>query len=365
MSATPRLRRAALTAAALALASGAIELLALGAHGVVFGELLSFEAAQNARLSLIPLEQVPLGSPGRARDGQAPAEDDENNAQALHPYVGYVLDPNRSPNWPVNEYGFLGAGPPFGEDDAGAISIAIVGGSVAENLALFAQAALVAELAAIEAFRGRKLRVSCLALRGMKQPQQLLVIDWFLSLGARFDIVINLDGFNEVVLSGENALQGTFPFYPRRWRVRMQGLPDLQLAALAGEIRFLDELRAGLAQRFVGAPQRWSVTANVVWRLADRRLRSERDTVSAALNRRLLEDTTPAADDAYQTDGPKRSYADAAARHSDLARYWARASRLLQQRAERRHVYELHGLRRRRYHGHVYRGTGRADAGRS
>jgi hypothetical protein len=41
-------------------------------------------------------------------------------------------------------------------------------------------------------------------LGGYKQPQQLLILNYILSLGQEFDFVINIDGFNEVALSNLN-----------------------------------------------------------------------------------------------------------------------------------------------------------------
>ena len=47
---------------------------------------------------------------------------------------------------------------------------------------------------------GRKIDIVRLALPGQKQPQQLMTLAWVQSLGAEFDIVVNLDGYNEAVL---------------------------------------------------------------------------------------------------------------------------------------------------------------------
>ena len=47
---------------------------------------------------------------------------------------------------------------------------------------------------------------------GWKQPQQLLALSWILALGGELDVLINVDGFNEVALDGvENAERGVFP----------------------------------------------------------------------------------------------------------------------------------------------------------
>ena len=48
----------------------------------------------------------------------------------------------------------------------------------------------------------------CLSHEGYKQPQQLLVPTYFLSIGQVFDLVVNIDGFNEVALSSVNHQRG-------------------------------------------------------------------------------------------------------------------------------------------------------------
>jgi len=42
------------------------------------------------------------------------------------------------------------------------------------------------------------------ATGGYKQPQQLLILNYFLALGQELDMVVNMDGFNEVALSNLN-----------------------------------------------------------------------------------------------------------------------------------------------------------------
>jgi hypothetical protein len=230
----------------------------------------------------------------------------------------------------VNEYGFLGDLPPFGDEHPDDVSVALVGGSVAENAGVVAAMALGQEIGRIPAFRGRTIRMSLLALRGMKQPQQVVAIDWLLSLGARFDIVINLDGFNEVVLAGENSLQGTNPFYPRRWAVRVAGIEGSDETRELGRIRFLESLRAGLARRLDESVLRFSVTANVIQRGVDQRLAVELENAKTTLNEALLSFDRAKG---YAARGPARDYADLEARSRDLAAYWKRSSLLLHRRA--------------------------------
>ena len=48
----------------------------------------------------------------------------------------------------------------------------------------------------------------CFSHEGYKQPQQLLILSYFLSIGQSFDVVVNIDGFNEVAMSPLNDARG-------------------------------------------------------------------------------------------------------------------------------------------------------------
>ena len=90
------------------------------------------------------------------------------------------------------------------------VNVVITGSSVATDLYLRSAAVLRTELRKSPAAGRPRSQILCLALGGMKQPQQLLALEYFLSLGASFDVVINLDGFNEIALPySENLPWGT------------------------------------------------------------------------------------------------------------------------------------------------------------
>jgi hypothetical protein len=60
------------------------------------------------------------------------------------------------------------------------------------------------------------------ALPGFKQPQQYLAASFLLSQGAEFDLILNLDGFNEMTLAMmEGRTKGLHPSYPRGWDVML------------------------------------------------------------------------------------------------------------------------------------------------
>jgi hypothetical protein len=106
--------------------------------------------------------------------------------------------------------------------DPDELIIGFTGGSVSAATAYNAQADdyLPRILQKIPAFAGRRIRVLSFASGGHKQPQQLLVLAYYLSLGQKFDAVINIDGFNDVVYGMANPLNNvavSFPIY-NQWQ---------------------------------------------------------------------------------------------------------------------------------------------------
>jgi hypothetical protein len=60
------------------------------------------------------------------------------------------------------------------------------------------------------------------SLPGFKQPQQLMAYSYLLSQGAEFDVVVNVDGFNEMTMAViEEKPRGLHPSFPRGWDVML------------------------------------------------------------------------------------------------------------------------------------------------
>ena len=92
--------------------------------------------------------------------------------------------------------------------------VVIVGGSVSS---LFAQAVgedLALALETSPALVGRDVRVLNYGRGSFKQPQQVVMLTWLLGLGIEPDLVLNIDGFNEVALGSANATRGMHAGYP-------------------------------------------------------------------------------------------------------------------------------------------------------
>jgi hypothetical protein len=144
-------------------------------------------------------------------------------ADGLHPYFGPTHAPGTpfdipeslrdSPTAPArlqtNNFGFVAPFDyPFVKTRDDQFVLAITGGSVGAWFCQVGARRLIDDLKTHAFFRGRDIVPMCLAHEGYKQPQQLLLIAYFLSVGQTFDLVVNIDGFNEVALGSLNEQRG-------------------------------------------------------------------------------------------------------------------------------------------------------------
>lgn len=163
-----------------------------------------------------------------AEDPQAPADQVLQTKQVLHPYLGFsyrqslpmsrVADTERiaallygresDSSWTslaTNNHGFYSdIDYPYVKESRQELVVGIFGGSVAQWFALQGAEHLKKELQAHPFFKGRDIVVLNYAQGGFKQPQQVQALGYFLTLGQKFDIVVNIDGFNEIALSHIN-----------------------------------------------------------------------------------------------------------------------------------------------------------------
>jgi hypothetical protein len=139
-------------------------------------------------------------------------------ADVLNPYFGpshrsgipfdvppELREPGReAPRVATNNFGFVS---PYNfpiERGNNEFIIGIFGGSVSVWFCQVGVQHLLDDLRQHEFFKARTLVPLCMAHEGYKQPQQALILAYFLSIGQPFDLVINIDGLNEVALSPIN-----------------------------------------------------------------------------------------------------------------------------------------------------------------
>jgi hypothetical protein len=130
----------------------------------------------------------------------------------VQPYFGFVRMPGAKhpatdgQTIEANNYGFFSDYDyPFVKTHEDMYIIGIFGGSVATQFAVMGGVDyLVEDLKQSDVFRNKEIVILNFANGSYKQPQQLQVLTYFLAIGQEIDMVINIDGFNEVALSSRN-----------------------------------------------------------------------------------------------------------------------------------------------------------------
>jgi hypothetical protein len=143
--------------------------------------------------------------------------------EALHPYFGPTHRPGTPFDIPeslrqgtavparmtTNNFGFVSSHEyPFAKASEDQVVLGMFGGSVGAWFCQIGAPRLVEQLSANAYFKDRDIVPLCFAHEGYKQPQQALVLAYFLSIGQAYDLVVNIDGFNDVALAALNNEQG-------------------------------------------------------------------------------------------------------------------------------------------------------------
>lgn len=306
----------------------------------------------------------PVFEPIAAEAGQV-----QGGGQALHPYFGpthkpgipFDVPPNLAPvagsrtavpglRVATNNFGF--AAPfdyPFVTADARQFVVGIFGGSVGAWFCQVGTNRLAENLRRHPYFAARDIVPVCFSHEGYKQPQQLLVLSYFLALGQAFDLVVNIDGFNEVALGRLNAERGMDASMPSV--MHLAPLVDLasqttltpekvaMLQAIAGDRGRLDRLSARLnATHFASvhvvlARYRQHVEARY---LAARAAYADLPAASAEAS--VIRVTPPVSGHTGE------------ALMADITAGWSRASRLMRDSLRARDVPYVHVLQPNQYY---------------
>ena len=175
-----------------------------------------------------------------------------NPWRILHPFYGHsVAVPGH----------YLNVIPPQpkGEDVA---LIGLFGGSVAEAAAPYLQSALSRYFAANNL--ERRPVVLGMGLAATRQPQQAMMAANTLLLGGHFDLIVNLDGFNEMTHSDYiYHKKGSHPYFPQQWDKALS-LTTLE-HHIVGRIGVLRQQQAAWL-RAAGSPLRYTALYGIVHR---------------------------------------------------------------------------------------------------
>ena len=270
-------------------------------------------------------------------------------AFALHPYLGYVYDPDvhqdGSRGFTVGPYGFVDQTGPLPRRDKRRVIVGIFGGSVALRLAFEAAPVLVQELTSDPRFAGKEIVLVKVALGAFKQPQHLMALNYLLVLGAEFDIVVNMDGFNDVALDATyNRPKGVFPMFPNGWYFLTQDLAaDPATRRLVGRIALFDSVRQSWAGGFSALSWLHSATLTLFWKAGDQYLANRLSDLRLTLQKGR------SAEAPYVTRGPARRYGSEGEIYEDLALFWRNSSLQLDRLCRANGIAYFHFLQPNQY----------------
>jgi len=250
----------------------------------------------------------------------------------IHPYIGAVQQPvddggrlSIDDKYRITEFGFVDEGPPIHQRSPERVIVGILGGSVARQLSLNATDVLADELGKSREFTGKNFQFVRLAGNGYKQPQQLMIVTYLLTLGADFDILINLDGVNEAALPAiDNVPSGVFSAYPRDWGQMIAGTASPEFTRMAGYVSYLRRRQRDEAVWFSAFPWNYLPTAQLAWAFGkgrtDHAIVSQLETMQQFSKK----------EQTYCSSGPPEHFKSDDEMYDHCVDLWARPSILLQ-----------------------------------
>ncbi|MEQ9078657.1 MAG: hypothetical protein RLP09_32625 [Sandaracinaceae bacterium] len=304
-----------------------VEAAAFGLYWVRRGQPMSPGALAETRAEIAARELGEVTLPQADRE-------DTHAKWATHPYVGYVLDPTVE-SWLTPDgtsvWGADDVPPALGPER---YVVGLFGGSVAFLMGSDHHEALRDALQPLAP--GRQVVLVVAATPSWKQPQSLFSLEWLALRGYAFDLVIELDGFNEIAGAGANhQYHGVHTAYPYNWRAFMASSaegPDY--LAAAGEATLLSEARRGRARWMNDSGLGWSPTANLVWWTLD-----ERDAARLGALLERLATLSSRDHQSYGQRGPAEDFGDHARDLGplvrELASTWARSNQRMAEQATR------------------------------
>ncbi len=264
-----------------------------------------------------------------------------NQPVILHPFFGFVINPSAKG---INDLGFFRESP-LTKRSPDKRSIIFFGGSVADQVFYMGQNALRDALRARPDFRDREIEILSTAVGGYKQPQQMMILSYLLSRGADYDVVVNLDGFNEIDSSKDNVMSGVNPYFPHTWKLHARLALDTDTNVLLGKVEILREEQRRLRSLFDMPILRSSAFSLVLWDFLD----GEREGEIRGLTAEIKKELDQTGDLSPQVSGPAYEFRSDRELFAELAEFWARSSINMARLCEADGIEYVHALQPNQY----------------
>lgn len=265
--------------------------------------------------------------------------------EADHYLAGREMPPYMARSLVANAHGFSSPIADYREVPTDDFAVGLFGGSVAWMVAVMAGDVFERALEArFPELAGRVVLLN-FASGGYKQPQPLAALAEAVALGVPLDLVIELDGFNEVIYGDQNARLGHHPLFPARSLYALAvdldaGLPSRH-GLLLTERRLREQMAAERIAAFFDA-RPWLAHSRLLRVLALARIRTH-ERRGTALEQELQRQRLAGG------GGPFDRLPDACLGRAGqcfalIAELWQRASRMMAAIAARGGAGYLHAL---------------------
>ena len=278
--------------------------------------------------------------------------DPTSQAETFHPYIGWVRNPDfQSPTdccgleLKTNRYGLIDSSDGIHRRHPDRLIVAIAGGSVAWQMSCAGADALRQKLHEVPEYRNREIVLVRLAQSGYKQPQALFALHYYLLLGGEFDLVIALDGYNEIALpAAENYRSNVALDYPQGWQNRTRDIVDPRDADFSLRVFEIRGTRQRSALSAVTTPFRFLPSYQLLWFTRDERLRSELIEIETQLVGR-----GQALGKAFIHSGPHPTVKNRDEAIRECVRLWKRTTLQMHQICEANQILFVHAIQPNQY----------------
>ena len=325
-----------------------IEVFAYGAYRIKFGDLDLDHLDTQKQRAIESLNKAGVYL-NQELDGK-----DVIAKPILHPYTGYQIDGKKriadcESLDPKQCYSRIkvATDKPLQRRAPNRIIIAVLGGSFADGVASSGKQTFIRAFSRSKRFKDYQVIIHNLSNGGYKQPQQLMHLAYYYALGAEFDFVINLDGFNELAGSYYNYRDsGLHPAFPVSWNFRVASSLNQEFLDLYNQKNQLLKSHVAIAQ-FTSKPWiRNSPLFGFLWRVMDQRLVAKISDVDQAVASANKEENR---DFAYEALGPDYKFEDWDTFFEYTSSIWRNSSIALKALAEGQGAKYYHFLQPNQY----------------
>ena len=272
------------------------------------------------------------------------------NTQTVHPFVGWVRNPEilkgevyEGTELKTNRLGFLDTSEGIFQRDPKRLIVGITGGSVAYQMSCAGAERLKEKLHAVPEYRDREIVIVRMAQSAYKQPQGLFALNYYMLQGGEFDIVINLDGLNELTMSmSQNYPLRVALDYPQGWNMRTAEIIPANESDIAMELIQIRGQRRKYALSGINTYWQWLPSQVLLWHIRDERLREQ----LVSLQGRTLHDYKGWS---FVRCGPAPLAPNEAAALAESVRVWKQASLQMHRICQASGIHYVHAIQPNQY----------------